>query len=399
LIDLDETSRLATFEAGVSGPKLEAQLNARGDTLGHYPQSFELSTLGGWIATRSTGQQSYHYGRIEDLFAGGCLETPLGALELPPFPASAAGPDLRHLVLGSEGRLGIITRAIVRVRPHPEAEAFYGVLFRDWESGVAAVRAVAQARAPVSMLRLSDSQETDTLLRLSGREALLAWADRALRPLGYGSERCLLLFGVTGDRSSAARARRQVSAVFREHRGLFPLRPVGALWRKSRFLTPYLRNTLWELGYAVDTFETAAPWSAIVPLAAAATQALRTSLESRGEKVHSLAHLSHVYPDGASVYCTAIFRRSAEPDETLARWREMKAAVSQVFVARGGTISHQHGIGIDHVPYLAAEKGILGLAALEAARRSVDPDSIMNPGKLIPNGVATDRGRRTRDRG
>ncbi|HKZ53909.1 MAG TPA: FAD-binding oxidoreductase [Anaerolineales bacterium] len=387
LIDLDETSLLASFQAGVRGPDLEAQLNARGYTLGHYPQSFELSTLGGWIATRSSGQQSYHYGRIEDLFAGGCLETPLGALELPPFPASAAGPDLRHLVLGCEGRLGMITRAIVRVRPLPEAEAFYGVFFRDWESGVAAVRAIAQARAPVSMLRLSDPQETDTTLRLSGGGRLVALADSVLRRLGYGSERCLLIIGFTGDRRTVAKVRRQATGLLRSHGGFFPLQPIGAMWRKSRFLTPYLRNTLWELGYAVDTFETAGPWSSVHPLAAAAAQALRDSLEHLGEKVHAFAHLSHVYADGASVYCTAIFRRSAEPDETLARWREMKAAVSQAFVAYGGTISHQHGVGIDHMPYLTAEKGVLGLAALEAARAALDPDSIMNPGKLIPSDV------------
>ena len=202
LIDFDETSRLATFEAGVNGPELEAQLKACGYTLGHFPQSWELSTLGGWIVTRSSGQQSYHYGRIEDLFAGGHVETPQGALDLWPLPASAAGPDLRQLILGSEGRFGIVTRAIVRVQKLPEIEAFYGIFFHDWASGAHAVREITQAGVPVSMLRLSNAIETDTTLRLAGKDQLIGLAKRGLTALKYGDERSLLVLGVTGDKAS-----------------------------------------------------------------------------------------------------------------------------------------------------------------------------------------------------
>ena len=193
LIHFDETSRLATFEAGVRGPDLETQLRPCGCTLGHFPQSFEFSTLGGWIAARSSGQQSYHYGRIENLFAGGHVETPKGAFDLLPLPASAAGPDLRQMILGSEGRFGVITRAIVRVRPLPQHENFYAIFFRDWASGVEAAREIAQQSISVSMLRLSDPQETETTLALSGRAPLVKWADRGLRALRYESERCLRL--------------------------------------------------------------------------------------------------------------------------------------------------------------------------------------------------------------
>ncbi|NJC97443.1 MAG: FAD-binding protein [Anaerolineae bacterium] len=183
LLDLDEECHIATFEAGAAGPGLEAQMKARGYTLGQFPQSFEYSTLGGWIATRSSGQQSYHYGRIEQLFAGGRMETPRGTMELPHFPASAAGPDLREVVLGSEGRLGVITQAKVRVRRMPEAESFYGVLFSSWEQGAEAVRVIAQNELPVSMLRFSNPLETETTLILSGN----SWADmtaRGLRVIG-----------------------------------------------------------------------------------------------------------------------------------------------------------------------------------------------------------------------
>lgn len=383
LIELDETSYLATFGAGVCGPHLEQQLNARGYTLGHYPQSFELSTLGGWIATRSSGQQSYHYGRIEDLFAGGWAETPLGALELPPLPASAAGPDLRQLLLGSEGRLGIITQATVRIQQQPEFEAFYGVFFPDWVRGVDAVRLIAQEGVKLSMLRLSNTRETETTLALSGKEALVSWADRGLRLVGYGSERCLLIFGVTGKIQSAKQARRRALSITRAAGGLYTGEVIGKLWRKSRFLTPYLRNELWEHGYVVDTLETALPWRQVLPAAAAIQAALHQALQPLSERAWVFAHLSHVYADGASIYVTYLFRRAGSPDETLARWSAMKAAASQVIVAQHGTISHQHGVGLDHTVYLQAEKGSLGMEMLRQVARSLDPDGMMNPGKLF----------------
>ncbi|MEW5871427.1 MAG: FAD-binding oxidoreductase [Chloroflexota bacterium] len=403
LVELDETSRLATVEAGLPGPVLEKLLNERGYTLGHFPQSFELSTVGGWVATRSCGQQSYYYGRIEDLFAGGHVETPQGALDLPTLPASAAGPDLRQMILGSEGRLGVITQAVLRVRRLPEREAFYGVFFRNWEQGMEAVRQIAQERIGISMARLSNAQETDTTLRLSGKDRLVAWAERGLGLLGYEqcgtgsnggtgspafgrSGRCLLIFGLTGSRASTRLAGRQVGEITRAHGGLFTGEVVGKTWRKSRFLTPYLRNTLWERGYALDTLETGVTWARVANMAEALQSAIRQALQehSQGnERVLVFAHLSHVYRDGASVYVTYLFRRAEDPDETLERWQAMKRAASQALVAHGGTISHQHGVGVDHAPYLPAEKGQLGMRLLRQAAAELDPEGMMNPGKLF----------------
>jgi alkyldihydroxyacetonephosphate synthase len=383
LVELDETSRLATFEAGVRGPELERQLNEKGYTLGHFPQSFELSTLGGWAATRSSGQQSYHYGRIENLFAGGRIETPCGRLDLPVLPASAAGPDLRQLILGSEGRLGIITRATVRIRRLPEFEAFYGVFFPEWERGVQAVRQMAQEGLGLSMMRLSNARETETTLALSGKDTLVGLADRGLKLFGHGPERCLLVFGATGRTEAARAARRRAQSIARANGGLFTGQTIGNLWRKSRFLTPYLRNTLWERGYAVDTLETALPWREVIPTATAIQTALHTSLEKMGERAWVFAHLSHVYADGASIYVTYLFRRTSDPDETVARWAAMKAAASAVITQRRGTISHQHGVGLDHAAYLPAEKGSLGMDILRQVAQTLDPDGIMNPGKLF----------------
>ncbi len=382
LLHFDPLSHLAEFGAGVKGPDLEAQLNAQGFTLGHFPQSFELSSLGGWIATRSSGQQSLYYGRIENLFAGGHLETPQGSLDILPLPASAAGPDLRHLVLGSEGRLGILTRAIVRVRPLPEAEAFYGVFFPHWQAGIGAVRSLVQAGVGLSMLRLSDAVETQSTLALSGKDRLLPWLERGLRWLGYPAERCLLILGVSGSRSNVKLLTRQALALCREWGGLFTGATIGKTWQKSRFLTPYLRNTLWELGYATDTLETAVPWSKVEAAARAILDALRSGLQAENERVLAFVHLSHVYRDGASLYATYLFRRSGDPDQDLARWQTLKAAASQAILAWGGTISHQHGVGLDHLPYLQNEKGALGIEVLRAVGRALDPQGILNPGKL-----------------
>jgi alkyldihydroxyacetonephosphate synthase len=382
LLELDESSRVASFEAGVAGPALESQLAARGYTLGHYPQSHEYSTLGGWIAARSSGQQSYYYGRIEDLFAGGRLETPAGRLDLPHFPASAAGPDVHEMVLGSEGRFGIITQAQVRVRPLPQKEAFYGVFFPSWEQGRAAVKTLAQADAPVSMLRLSDPTETETSLILSGK-SWVGIADRGLRMIGYGDARCLLVLGITGTTAHVRQTRRAVRACCRKFGGLFVGTPAGHAWQKNRFRAPYLRNTLWEQGVAVDTLETALPWKNVEAAAQGVPAAIREAMQSAGDRVMVITHLSHVYSDGASLYVTFLFRRPTDPDELLARWGAMKHAASVAIQRCGGTISHQHGVGVDHVPYLPAEKGPLGIEAIRNLCATFDPDGMMNPGKLL----------------
>ena len=383
LLDLDETDRLATFGAGVSGPHIEAQLRAQGYTLWHFPQSFEYSTLGGWIATRSSGQQSIHYGRIEDLFAGGSLVSPDGKLDLPPFPASAAGPDLRQLVLGSEGRLGVITSATMRIRPLPEQEDFHAAFFPDWPRAVVAVREIVQAGIPISMLRMSDAEETATTLILAGRARLIRMAERVLRTRGLREGKCMLLFGVTGGSKQVKRTRNEILDIIGAHDGVHVGRIMGNEWRKSRFRTPYLRNTLWEAGYAIDTLETAVPWSAVHVTKNAILQVLRHGLEAQNERVHAFGHLSHMYPTGASIYITLIFRIAPSAAETLERWRILKRAASEVIVEHGGTISHQHGVGVDHAPYLLAEKGELGLQALADVTRRFDPDGMMNPGKLF----------------
>jgi alkyldihydroxyacetonephosphate synthase len=383
MIHLDERSCLATFGAGIIGPDLEALLQTRGFTLGHFPQSFEFSTLGGWVATRSSGQQSLGYGKIEKLFAGGRLEAPAGTLTLPPFPASAAGPDLREVVLGSEGRLGILTEICVRVSPLPEEEVFLAVFLPTFEQGEESVRQIVQARLPLSMIRLSTAVETQTTLALAGHETLIGALEKYLALRGAKDKKCMLLFGFSGRKALTTIARKEALGITGKNGGVYVGKTFGKQWHKNRFRTPYLRNTLWEMGYAIDTLETATSWSNLPTMLAAIEKALKNGLEDIGERIHVFSHLSHLYPYGSSIYTTYLFRIASDHDETLRRWKVLKAAASEAIISNGGTISHHHGIGIDHKVYLSVEKGSLGMATINDLCRRFDPKGIMNPGKLI----------------
>jgi alkyldihydroxyacetonephosphate synthase len=380
---LDERSGLATFGSGTSGPDVEAALAPAGLTLGHYPQSWERATVGGWVAARSAGQQSMGYGRIEALFAGGRVEAPAGTIDLPPHPASAAGPDLRQLVLGSEGRLGILTEATVRVVPRPRVEAVPSWFIGEWPRAMEAARAIARARLPLSMVRLSTPLETATFLALAGGGRRVRALRAYLRFRKIGPEPCLLLVAASGPEKLVELAVREVGSIVRRHGGTGVGGALGREWLRSRFRTPDLRDSLWDLGYAIDTLETAVDWSRLPDLAAAVGRALRHGLDADGERVHAFSHLSHVYPSGSSLYATYVYRRTADPEETLDRWRRLKTAASDAIAEGGGTISHQHGVGRDHRPWLAAEKGELGIAALEDVARRLDPDRLLNPGVLL----------------
>jgi alkyldihydroxyacetonephosphate synthase len=383
LVQLDERGRLATFGAGIAGPGIEASLRPAGLTLGHFPQSFDYSTLGGWVATRSSGQQSLRYGRMEQMFVGGHIESPAGPLELPSFPASAAGPDVREWFLGSEGRLGILTRATVRVSALPEREAWQAVFFRSWTDGLAATQRMAQAGLPLAMLRLATAAETETTLALAGHPRLVAALRGYLGLRGAGGDACLLLLGLVGSSRLVACAKRSALAIARDARGIHLGQSLGRKWYANRFRSAYLRNSLWDAGYAVDTLETACTWSRLPAMVDAIATSLRGAFSPEALPVHVFSHLSHVYPHGSSVYTTYVFPLHADADENLRRWQTLKGAASRAIVLHGGTISHQHGVGTDHLPYLEAEKGALAMQALRTLCHAFDPHGLMNPGKLF----------------
>ncbi len=379
---LDERSGLVTVGAGITGPALAAHLEPHGLTIGHEPQSFELATVGGWVAARGSGLRSFGSGRIEGLFAGGSLEAPAGMMDMPPFPASAAGPDLRQLVLGSEGRLGFLTDVVLRTSPLPEVDRLEAWALPGWGPGHETVRALAQARVPLSVLRLSTPTESRTLLAFADKPAQIRALRGYLRIRRQPRDWALLLVGVTGRKRIAKAARDEARSIIRANGGV-AIPALAQTWSRTRFRSPYLRNTLWTMGYGSDTLETATDWAHVPGLLARLEAVVASALVPFGEKVHVFTHLSHLYPSGSSLYLTFLFRLAPDPGETLARWTAIKRAALTTIEAEGATITHHHGVGTDHAPYLVAEKGPLGMAALDAVVRTFDPDGIMNPGVLL----------------
>ncbi|HWH43261.1 MAG TPA: FAD-binding oxidoreductase, partial [Thermoleophilaceae bacterium] len=381
----DLRSLTATFGPGVTGPRAEAALAARGLTLGHFPQSFEYATIGGFVATRSAGQASTGYGRIDELVRGLRCATPAGELSTRVLPASAAGPSLRELVVGSEGILGVITEATLAVRPVPEARRYEGWSFRSFEEGCEAFRAMEQGHVAPDVARLSDEHETRVTLSLASSGSTAERVGKAYLRLRGHEGGCLAILGWEGP-SKEVEARRSASArVARSHGGL-PLgeRP-GQAWLRGRYAGPYLRDELLDRGVLVETLETAATWTALPGLYAAVGDALRAALASRGTPPIVMCHVSHLYGSGASLYFTAIARRETG-DATLDQWGAAKRAASDAIIEAGGTITHHHAVGADHAPWMEGEVGTLGLEVLAAAKERLDPAGIMNPGKLLPRG-------------
>ena len=390
VIDIDPVSRTATVECGIYGPALEKQLAAKGFTLGHHPQSFEFSTLGGWIAHRGAGQGSHRYGRAQDWLVGAKIATPRGMLSVGGFPASSAGPQLLDLALGSEGVFGVVTEATVRLHPLPEASDYRGYLFRDFASGAEAIREAAQHGIGAAMLRLSDAAETKFYRAFGALGKKRGIGDRLaqmfLDTRGFDDKACAMIAGFEGTAAEAEGARRAFDAVAKKHRALALGEGQGQRWKAGRFHGPYLRDPMMERGAGVDTLETATRWSNIETLYVAVKDALEKAIRETSPRdgAHGVVqcHISHSYPDGASLYYTYIFPRAL--DREVAQWRAIKAAASDTIAAHGGTISHHHGVGEDHLPWIAGERGALGIDVLRAVKMALDPKGVMNPGKLIP---------------
>ncbi|WP_201582663.1 FAD-binding oxidoreductase [Psychrobacter immobilis] len=385
LIDLDNESQIATFGAGTQGPAVEAQLDEHGYRLGHYPQSWELSTLGGWIAARSSGQQSLGYGRIEQMFAGGTLVTPQGVLNIADIPASSAGPDLREMMMGTEGRAGIFTTVKMRVQSQPEQELFKVAFLPNWAAGKAVLKQAVQSNVRLSMLRLSNAVETDAHLHLGTTPSQFLAISTYLKARGLSSDKVMLTYGVSGDKAQNKLALTQFNKLLKQHGSVTGKLTdiMGNIWAHGRFKFPYLRGTLWEKGIMVDTFETATNWINIDEQMAQMQDAVKTSLADEGEDVMAFTHISHVYKQGASLYTTYFFRAAKDHAATLKRWQKIKKAASLSLANGTATISHQHGVGRDHAPYLVAEKGELGLQVTSDMIKSLDPEQRMNPGVLL----------------
>jgi alkyldihydroxyacetonephosphate synthase len=362
---VDAESQTAELGAGLRGPEAEELLAADGFTLGHYPQSFEYATIGGFAATRSSGQSSSGYGRFDSMVVGLQVATPIGMLRLGHAPASAAGPDLRQLVLGSEGAFGVITSVTVRVHPLPEEKRYEAWRFASFADGLFAVRTLVQSGKAPTVLRLSD--EAETAVGLSRPDAVGEVFDSG----------CQLVVGYEGAAAEVARAREATSSLLERLGGTSLGAGPGDAWASGRFTGPYLRDSLLDAGALVETLETAAFWSQL----SAVHEAVRASLMSALGQAIVLCHVSHVYPTGGSLYFTVAARQAADP---LAQWAAAKHAASRAIVAAGATITHHHGVGRDHRAYLSDEIGDVGVEVLRAVKQRLDPAGIMNPGVLVP---------------
>jgi alkyldihydroxyacetonephosphate synthase len=380
-VEVDHRSLTARLGAGLRGPEAEAALGEEGVVLGHYPQSFEYATIGGFAATRSAGQASSGYGRFDDLVTAVGLTAPTGDLSTLETPHTAAGPSLRELVVGSEGVLGVIPEATVRVRPQPQQRRYEAWMAESFEAGAEIVRSLAQGPGLPDVIRISDEEETEVSLALSGPRGLagtLFGGYLGMRKRQGGS---LVIVGLEGDEESVARRRALTVRALRRDGAAYLGQSAGRSWEHGRYQGPYLRDTLMGMGAMVETLETSHTWSRLAQLYAAVGSAIRNSLGAQGTPGLVFCHLSHAYADGASLYFTFISR--ARHGEAIEQWRTVKSAACEAIVASGGTITHHHAVGRDHAPYMKAEVGELGIEALRAMKEALDPAGIMNPGKLL----------------
>ena len=387
VLEIDTCAQTATVQTGIYGPDLEHALQPEGYTLGHYPQSFRYSTLGGWIAARSSGQQSNGYGNAARWLVAARMATPQGEVRTQTFPNSATGADLNQWIAGSEGTLGVITEATIRLTELPARRDYQGVLFPSFEAGATAIRRLVQGGVPMSMMRLSDADETKffTAFGEAGKPVspMRERINNLLEGRGYGDDKALMLLGVEGGathtRWTMARALRVCVA-----EGGIPLgKGMGDKWYGGRFDMPYLREPMLDRGIGVETLETSTAWSNLHALHTRVQHAIRDAVADFSQNpCLVMGHISHSYPVGASLYFTFVWRMT--PGDELAQWRRIKAAASQAIVDGGGTISHHHGVEADHLPWLRQEKSALSFEALRAAQAAVDPQATMNPGKLLP---------------
>ena len=365
LLAVDDVSMTATLEPGLRGPEAEALLAEHGLTLGHHPQSFEHASIGGFAATRSSGQSSAGYGRFDAMVVALTAATPTGSLELGSSPANAAGPDLRQLLLGSEGVFGVLTSVTVRVRRAPAMTSYEGWRWPSFTAGSDAMRTLAQAGLLPTVIRLSD--ESETAFNLADPSSI-----------GGSGEGCLMITGHEGTPAQVDARRAAVTEVLTDLGGTPLGSEPGERWAHGRFGAPYLRDALLDHGVLVETLETATFWSNRQRLYADVKAALQASL---GEGSLVLCHVSHVYETGCSLYFTVAARQSDDP---LAQWHAAKAAASDAMIAAGATITHHHAVGTDHKPWFAQEIGEVGVRVLRAVKAELDPTGVLNPGVLIP---------------
>lgn len=384
VLSIDKTSHTAKVQAGILGPELEEKLNQEGFTLGHFPQSFEYSTLGGWIATRAAGQNSTKYGKIEDMIEALTMHYPGGKITTKTTPASASGPDIKQLLIGSEGTLGVITDAVIRLHQLPESKHYCGFILKSFEEGIESLRKIIQNEITPAVTRLSDAEETMAMMKLGSSEKnfLETMIKDALKfylkKKGYDAKACMLILGFEGPKD---KVRLDFKKSKKTIKGLYLGRSPGEQWLKKRFELPYLRDEMLDLGILVDTLESATNWNNITRLYSKTKEAIEQAINSYNVKGFVQTHISHCYTEGASLYCTFVAKEIKGKE--IEQWTAIKRKATQAILENGGTISHHHGIGLEHADWTEEEHGKKGIELLKKMKECLDPDNILNPGKLM----------------
>lgn len=387
LLALDPYSMTAVIEAGALGPKMEKDLQDKGFSLGHYPDSYEYSTLGGWVATRSAGMQSDEYGKIEDMVVALKMVTPAGTIVTRTVPAASSGPDLNRMMCGSEGVLGVITEATMRVHRAPEVKDYRGFLFRSFAEGAAAAHECVHRGFAPSMIRLQDAGETELAFHMKspkkGLEGLIQKPIKAyLKAKGYTAP-CIMVIGFEGYKDAIASTRDAALKIMKKHGG-FPLgASVGKTWSKDKFNVPYLRDYVMDYGVMCDVAETATTWRNLIPLHTATVNALKEKFASEWGHGYVGCHISHTYKTGACLYFT--YASKQVEGKELEQYYGYKKLVTDTFMQNGATLTHHHAVGYEHRPWMEQEIGATGIETLRALKDKLDPNGILNPGKLIPD--------------
>ena len=396
VLELDKESCVARIQAGVMGPHMEEQLTALGFTLGHFPDSFEYSSLGGWIATRSAGMQSDKYGKIEDMVISLRVVTPSGTIVTRTVPKSSNGIDVNHLCIGSEGILGIITEAAMQVHPLPECREFYGYVFPDFESGVAAVRESVDREWKPVIMRLNDIGKSQLSFayksKSSGFKTFLGKAAKSYlkNVKKFDLEQIsLMLVAFEGNKQYFKTQRKHVDAIYKKYGAVALGTDPGKSFEKGKYDFPYLRDYVMDRNIMADVSETSTIWSNLLPLYREVMKAIETAIRNTGFEPFLGCHISHTYHSGASLYFT--FGCQQIPGREIEQYLYIKKAAEDAFLGHGGTLSHHHAVGFEHLPWIKDDISETGIKAVQALKDGLDPKGVMNPGKIIPPSDAIEK--------
>lgn len=377
VLEINKVNKTVTVQAGMYGPALEEELNSQGYSCGHFPQSFEYSTVGGWISARGAGQASTGYGKIEDMVVALKAVTPAGAIETRDFPRTAQGWDLFRVFAGAEGTLGVITEATLHIFNHtPQNTASAAFIFRSFEAAVEAMRGIMQAESgKPHLFRISDPDETDIAFRTSGFDG--TFADRLLALLGFKpGSRCLMFVTVEGERDYARFVIKKIRQKARAGKGMYIGTSPVRKWLEQRYSSAYMRDPLMDLGIMTDTLETAVTWDNLLKVWRAAHEYV-----SRRTKAFMMIHISHVYENGANLYFT--FLSPMEKGNEKQDFTSFHRGLVETILAHGGSISHHHGVGRVLAPWMEGHLGKSSMELLRAVKKHLDPNNIMNPGGTL----------------